>query len=144
VRVRWATLGTVALLLGSVTAAAANELCFVDDLGLPPLVITNFPFPKAGQCARFDGSFQDGAFLASGLTCGSTQVDNINVKIDIEPPIVGETVSYSFFVNRETLTGEGAIFCSPAECDVVFGIPFGSLTFSIRQVACPPKKSSVP
>jgi hypothetical protein len=75
---RWMTLGTVALLLGGATAAAANELCFVDDLGLPPLVITNFSFPKAGQCDRFGGSFQDGAFLASGLACGSTQVDNIN------------------------------------------------------------------
>jgi hypothetical protein len=141
---RWMELVTVTLLFGGATAAAANDLCFLDDLGLPPLVITNFSFPKAGQCVRFSGSFQDGAFLASGLTCGSSQVDNVNVKIDIEPPIVGETVSYSFFVNRETATGEGAIFCSPAECDVVFGIPFGSLTFSIRQVACPPKKSSVP
>lgn len=141
---RWMFLVTVTLLLRVVTAAAANDVCFLDDLGLPPLVITNFSFPKAGQCFRFSGSFQDGAFLASGLTCGSSQVDNINVKIDIEPPIVGETVSYSFFVNRETAIGEGAILCSPAECDVVFGIPFGSLTFSIRQVACPPKKSSVP
>jgi hypothetical protein len=141
---RWMELVTVTLLCGGATAAAANDLCLVDDLGLPPLVITNFAFPKAGQCVRFRGSFQDGAFLASGLACGSMEVDNINFKIDIEPPIVGETTSYSFFVNRETLTGEGAIFCVPAKCDVVFGIPFGSLTFSIRQVACPPEKSSGP
>jgi hypothetical protein len=92
---RWMFLVTVTLLLRVVTAAAANDVCVLGDLGLPPLVITNFECPKAGQCFRFSGSFQDGAFLASGLTCGSPQVDNVNVKIDIEPPMVGETVSYA-------------------------------------------------
>ena len=142
---RWVTVVTVALLLGAATVAAANDMCFLDDLGLPPLVARNFSLPKAGECAGFSGSFQDGTFLASGLACGSTQIDNINVKVTIDPPMVGETVKYSFFVNRETLTGEGAILCSPAECGVVFGIPFGSLlSFSIHQVACQPKKPPVP
>ncbi len=138
------SLVTVTLLFGGTTAAAANDLCFLDDLGLPPLVAKNFSLPKAGQCTGFSGSFQDGAFLASGLACGSSQIDNINFQLSIEPPIVDETVSYSFFVNRVTQTGEGAILCSPAECGVVFGIPFGSLTFSIHQVACQPKEAPVP
>ena len=124
---RWITLATVTLLFGSTMVAAANDVCFLDDLGLPPLVVRDFSLPKAGECAGFSGSFQDGAFVASGLACGSTEVGNINFKANIDPPMVGETVRYSFFVNRETLTGEGAILCSPAECGVVFGIPFGSL-----------------
>jgi hypothetical protein len=141
---RWMKLVAVALLLGSATAAAANDLCFLDDLGLPPLVVKNFSLPKAGQCTGFSGSFQDGAFLASGLACGSVQIANINFQVNIEPPIVDEAVSYSFFVDRVTLTGEGALLCSPVECGVVFGIPYSSPTFSIRQVACRPKDAPVP
>ena len=142
--IRWMTLVMVAVLVGGATAAAASDLCFLDDLGLPPLVVKNFSSPKPGQCAGFIGSFQGGAFLASGLTCGSEQGDKIGVKAIIESPVVGETVSYSFFVNRATLAGEGALFCTPAECGVVFDIPYRSPGFSIRQVACPPKEAPAP
>lgn len=88
-----------------------------------------------GRCTAFTGFLQDGVFLASGMACGSSDVDNVNFEVAIEPPMKGEVVSYSFFVNRRTLTGEGAILCAPAECGVVFGIPIGSL-FSIHAVAC--------
>ena len=132
------TVVTGALLLGAATAGAARDFCFQDTLGLPPLVARNFSLPAAGQCERFTGSFQDGAFLASGMSCGSWDVDNVNFHMDIDSPVDGEMVSYSFFVNRQTLTGEGAILCAPIECDVVFGIPLGSLTFSIHEVACQP------
>ena len=141
---RWGTLVTVTLLCGSATAAAAKDLCFLDDLGLPPLVATDFAVPRAGHCTNFRGYFQDGAFLASGLACVSTQIENINFQVNIEPPIVDEKVTYSFFVNRVTLTGEGSLFCSPVECGAVFGVPYGSPKFSIRQVACPPKGAPVP
>src|SRR5262245_26254033 len=99
----WVALVTVALLLGAATAAAARDLCFLDSLGLPPLVVRNFSLPAAGQCTMFTGSFQDGAFLASGLACGGWDVDNLNFGADIEAPVDGEVVSYSFFVNRQTM-----------------------------------------
>ena len=135
---RCVTLATGVLLLGAATAVAARDYCFVDNLGLPPLVVRNFSLPVAGQCKGFTGSFQDGAFGASGLSCGSWDVDNVGFKAYIEAPIDGEVVSYSFFVNRQTMTGEGAIYCVPAECGAVFGIPLGSQSFSIHEVACPP------
>jgi hypothetical protein len=72
------------------------------------------------------------------MACGSWDVDNVNFHVNIDSPVDGEMVSYSFFVNRQTLTGEGAILCAPIECGVVFGIPLGSLTFSIREVSCQP------
>jgi hypothetical protein len=127
------------LILGATTAAAARDLCLLDDLGLPPLVARNFSLPAAGQCTKFTGSFQAGAFLASGMACGSWDVDNVNVHVDIESPVDGETVSYSFFVDRPTMMGEGAILCLPIECGAVFGIPIGSLAFSIHEVPCQPK-----
>jgi len=136
VRTRWVTLVTGALLLGAATAASARDFCFLDNLGLPPLVARNFSPPAAGQCTGFTGSFQDGAFLASGMACGSWDVDNVGIRVAIESPVEGETVSYSFFVNRQTMAGEGAILCEPTECAVVFGIPLGSLSFSIHEVAC--------
>jgi hypothetical protein len=139
VRAPWVTLATAALLLGAATTAAARDLCLLDDLGLPSLVAKGFSLPAAGRCTKFAGSFQDGAFLASGIACGSWDVDNVNFEVDIESPVAGETVSYSFFVNRRTMTGEGAILCVPTECGVVFGIPIGSLVFSIHEVPCQPK-----
>ena len=138
VRTRWVILVMGALPLSAATAAAASELCLLDSLGLPPLVAKSFSLPLAGQCTRFTGSFQDGAFLASGIACGSWDVDNVNFEVAIESPVDGETVSYSFFVHRQTMTGEGAILCAPTECGVVFGIPLGSLVFSIHEVACRP------
>jgi hypothetical protein len=138
VRTSCVTLLTGALLLGATTAAVARDYCFMDSLGLPPLVAKNFALPTAGRCTGFTGSFQDGAFLASGMSCGSWDVDNVNVEIDIDSPIDGEMVRYSFFVNRQTMKGEGAILCAPIECGVVFGIPLGSLAFSIHEVACRP------
>ena len=137
-RARWMTLVTGAFLLGSTAAAAASDLCFQDSLGFPPLVARNFSLPAAGRCTAFTGFLQDGVFLASGMACGSWDVDNVNFEVAIEPPMKGEVVSYSFFVNRRTLTGEGAILCAPAECGAVFGIPIGSLAFSIRAAACRP------
>jgi hypothetical protein len=144
VRTRWLTFVTIALLSDGATAAAARDICFSDSLGLPPLVAKNFSLPGAGQCAQFTGSFQDGAFLASGMTCGSWDVDNVNVEALIESPVDGETIKYSFFVNRQTLSGEGAILCGPAECGVIFGIPFGSIAFSIHEVACQLKERPAP
>lgn len=142
--IRWMKLVMLAVLFGGTTTAAASDLCFLDDLGLPPLVTKNFSLPKPAQCTRFIGSFQDGAFLASGLACGSEGIDRVNVQVNIESPMAGETVSYSFFVSRVTLIGEGALFCAPAECGVVFGIPYGSPIFSIRQVACQPREVPAP
>jgi hypothetical protein len=138
VQTRCVTLVAGALLLGAATASAARDFCFQDSLGLPTLVAKNFSLPVGGRCTAFTGSFQDGAFLASGMSCGSWDVDNVNFHVDIDSPVDREMVSYSFFVNRQTMAGEGAILCAPIECDVVFGIPLGSLTFSIREVACQP------
>ena len=129
---------TGGLLFGAATGAVAGDLCFRDDLGFPPLVAKSFSLPPAGRCSAFTGFLQDGMFLASGMACGSGAVDDVNFEVTIESPIEGEVVSYSFFVNRQTLRGEGTILCTPVECGVVFGIPLGSLTFSIRTVACRP------
>jgi hypothetical protein len=128
----------VGVLLGATTAAVANDLCFQDDLGFPPLVAKNFSLPPAGRCSAFTGFLQDGVFLASGMACGSGVVDNVNFEATIESPMEGEFVTYSFFVDRHTLRGEGAILCAPVECGVIFGIPLGSLSFSIHGVACKP------
>jgi hypothetical protein len=38
------------------------------------------------------------ATVTASVTSSASRLDY--VQIDIEPPIVGETVSYSFFVNR--------------------------------------------
>lgn len=143
-RPRWVTLVAVALLFGGATAAAANDICFLDNSGLPPLVIKNFSFPKAGQCSIVSGSFQGGEFLISGWSCGSSQIENVDFAVSIEPPMGDVRISYNFFVNRGTLTGEGALFCSPEECSAVLDIPYGSPNFSIRQVTCQPKESPVP
>ena len=139
----WMALVTAAVLLGA-APAAANDLCFLDSLGFPPLIAEDFSLPKPGECTQFRRLFQDGAFLASGVACGSWEIGNINVATVIESPVAGEAVSYSFFVNRATMTGEGALFCAPVECGAVFGIPFGSLTFSIRQTVCPSKEVPAP
>ena len=137
-RTRWVTVMAGALVLGAAPVATARDFCFLDNLGLPPLVAKNFSPPAMGQCARFTGSFQDGVFVASGITCGSVDVDVVNFKLVVDAPLEGEKVSYTFFVDRQTMTGEGTIYCVPAECGVVFGIPVGSLPFSIHEVACKP------
>jgi len=138
VQTRCVTLATAAILLSAATTAAARDFCFLDNLGLPPLVARNFSLPLAGQCQRFSGSFQDGTFVASGITCGSWDVDVVNFKLVVDAPIDGERVSYTFLLDRQTLTGEGVIYCVPTECGTVFGIPLGSQSFSIHEVACKP------
>ena len=137
-RARSVALVVGVLLLGAASAATARDFCFLDNLGLPPLVAKNFSPPAMGQCAGFTGSFQDGVFLASGITCGSEDVDVVNFKLVVDAPLEGERVTYTFFVDRQTMAGEGVIYCIPAECGAVFGIPFGSQSFFIHEVACRP------
>ena len=89
-RTRWVTLVVGALLLSAAPAVTARDFCFLDNLGLPPLVVKNFSPPAMGYCARFTGSFQDGVFVGSGITCGSQDVDVVNFKLVVDSPLEGE------------------------------------------------------
>jgi hypothetical protein len=118
------------LVLGSVAAASAADMCFTDFFG-DTFVAKSFTLPAAGQCKGFHGYFANQTKQLVGNACGTS--DNTTIRFNLQysqfsPSFVYHAVGY---LSRGNLTGQ---------VEYLFDSGSGGV-FQFAKIPCPPVAS---
>lgn len=136
---------TLVVLLASVSAARAADMCFTDVVGgfeADLFVGKGFTLPTAGNCKEFNGYFGNTAELLWGNACATS--DNATVRFNLQYSKFRTASSTPFvfqaLAQMQRSTGVGQVeYIFESGPGAYFGGTSG--VFGFKKIPCPPAGS---